>query len=167
MFRLKDKDVPIDVVELKQTESVQCFAWEPMEKRARWCVVTLTGTGPTAKSPISLYELPGEDDFQATRLVRSLDKRNVTALFWNPKGRFLISRMTDGVLEFLDMDEGVTMATVEHYGATQVEWDPSGRFAASCVTGWKSGVRFLLSFLRIEKRRTNFARWIPVITFIP
>ena len=37
-------------------------------------------------------------------------------------------------LEFFNVDEFETMATGEHFMATDVEWDPTGRYIATSVT---------------------------------
>ena len=37
------------------------------------------------------------------------------------------------MLEFYNVNDLETMSTEEHYGATSVEWDPTGRFAVSCA----------------------------------
>lgn len=41
-----------------------------------------------------------------------------------------------GVMEFIDTSDMTTMANVEHYMATDVEWDPTGRYFMSCVSFW-------------------------------
>ena len=37
----------------------------------------------------------------------------------------------NGQLEFFNVDEMETMATAEHFMATDVEWDPTGRVRAT------------------------------------
>ena len=37
----------------------------------------------------------------------------------------------NGQLEFFNVDEMETMATAEHFMATDVEWDPTGRARAT------------------------------------
>lgn len=34
-----------------------------------------------------------------------------------------------------------SLATVDHYGVTDIEWDPSGRYVASSVSVWRHAVR--------------------------
>jgi translation initiation factor 3 subunit B len=41
----------------------------------------------------------------------------------------------NGQFEFFNVDEMETMATCEHFMATDVEWDPTGRFVTTAVTG--------------------------------
>ena len=41
---------------------------------------------------------------------------------------------TAAQLEFLNVDEMETMATGEHFMATDIEWDPTGRYIATSVT---------------------------------
>ena len=42
----------------------------------------------------------------------------------------------NGVLEFYDTSDGVCMNQAEHFMATDVEWDPTGRFVATSVSWW-------------------------------
>ena len=47
----------------------------------------------------------------------------------------------NGVLEFYDTSDVVCMNQAEHFMATDVEWDPTGRFAATSVSWWAHKVR--------------------------
>ena len=42
----------------------------------------------------------------------------------------------NGVLEFIDTADMSTMNTGEHYMATDVEWDPTGRYFMTAVSWW-------------------------------
>nr|GEZ67071.1 eukaryotic translation initiation factor 3 subunit B-like [Tanacetum cinerariifolium] len=44
------------------------------------------------------------------------------------------ARGFNGQLEFYNVDELETMATAEHFMATDIEWDPTGRYVATSVT---------------------------------
>lgn len=35
------------------------------------------------------------------------------------------------------------LSTIDHYGVTDIEWDPSGRFVATSVSSWRHTVRFV------------------------
>ena len=39
----------------------------------------------------------------------------------------LSSRSMNGILEFIDTSDFTTMGTGEHFMASEVEWDPTGR----------------------------------------
>merc|ERR1711915_725983 len=41
-----------------------------------------------------------------------------------------------GALEFIDTKDFQVMQTAEHFMATDIEWDPTGRYVASCVSWW-------------------------------
>ena len=48
---------------------------------------------------------------------------------WSPQGRNIVLagfKALNGQLEFFNVDEMETMATAEHFMATDVEWDPTG-----------------------------------------
>ena len=53
----------------------------------------------------------------------------------------------NGALEFYDTSDLVCMNSVEHFMATDVEWDPTGRFVASSVSWWAHKVRQWCSFI--------------------
>ena len=42
----------------------------------------------------------------------------------------------NGVLEFYDTSDVVCINQAEHFMATDVEWDPTGRFVATSVSWW-------------------------------
>ena len=59
----------------------------------------------------------------------ALKGKQANALFWSPAGRYIIFaglKGFNGRLEFYNVDELETMATAEHFMATQIEWDPTG-----------------------------------------
>ena len=67
----------------------------------------------------------------------TLKGKQANALSWSPSGRFIILaglKGLNGQLEFYDVDEQETMATTEHFMATDVEWDPTRRYVATAVT---------------------------------
>lgn len=42
----------------------------------------------------------------------------------------------NGVLEFVDASDVTVMAQTEHFMATDVEWDSTGRYVVSAVSWW-------------------------------
>lgn len=42
----------------------------------------------------------------------------------------------NGVLEFVDTQDMTIMTQTEHFMATDVEWDPTGRYVVSAVSWW-------------------------------
>lgn len=63
-------------------------------------------------------------------------------MFWSPAGQYIvIAEIRDsGALEFVDTADFTTMCSTEHYKATDIEWDPTGRFVATGVSSWKTKV---------------------------
>ena len=47
----------------------------------------------------------------------------------------------DGQLEFYDTSEMTLVTTAEHTQATDLEWDPSGRYIVTSVSYWTQKVR--------------------------
>lgn len=158
IFRVKEKGVPVEVLDTIK-DTVINFAWEPKGDR----FVTITTSEPVGasatppKTSVSFYT-PEKAKGQAVgnfKHLRTLEKKNSNAIYWSPKGRFVVIATVHSQqaseLEFFDLDfEGEKpesdkdltanlqlMNTAEHYGVTDVEWDPSGRFVATWASAWK------------------------------
>lgn len=71
-----------------------------------------------------------------------MDKHFCSHLFWSPAGQYIvIAEIRDsGALEFVDTADFTTMCSTEHFKATDIEWDPTGRFVATGVSSWKTKV---------------------------
>jgi translation initiation factor 3 subunit B len=173
IFRIGEKNIPVEVIDsIKDT--VINFAWEP--KGDRFVLLT-TGDVPggpagVPKTAVSFFapeknKGPGIGNFKH---VRTLDKKSSNSLYWSPKGRFVVVGTTHNQqsfeLEFWDVDfEGEKeekdkdlacnlqmMGTAEHYGITDADWDPTGRYFTTVASVWKHTVsswvmlRALLTF---------------------
>ncbi|XVF04598.1 hypothetical protein REPUB_Repub05bG0098100 [Reevesia pubescens] len=69
--------------------------------------------------------------------LTTLKSKQANSLFWSPGGRFIVLaglKNFNGQLEFFNVDELETMANTEHFTATDIEWDPTGRCVATVVT---------------------------------
>ncbi|KAJ5623896.1 Eukaryotic translation initiation factor 3 subunit B [Penicillium lagena] len=139
IFRVKEKGVPVEVVDsLKDT--VINFAWEP--NGSRFTAVSFFATekkGSTAGN---------------FKLVRTVEKKTSNGIYWSPKGRFVVVATVHSQssfdMDFWDMDfEGEKveaekdlaanlqlMKTAEHYGVTDIDWDPTGRYVVSSASVW-------------------------------
>ncbi|RYP40314.1 hypothetical protein DL768_010651 [Monosporascus sp. mg162] len=158
IFRVKEKGVPVEVVDTIK-DTVINFAWEP--KGDRFVIITTTEpVGATAvppKTSVSFFcpekaKGPVVGNF---RHLRTLEKKNSNSIYWSPKGRFVVvatvANQQSSDLDFFDLDfEGEKpenekdltanlqlMNTADHYGVTDLQWDPSGRFVASWASVWK------------------------------
>ncbi|EME80162.1 uncharacterized protein MYCFIDRAFT_86792 [Pseudocercospora fijiensis CIRAD86] len=158
IFRVKEKGVPVEVVDsIKDT--VINFAWEP--KGDRFVLITAgevpAGAAVPPKTSVSFF-CPEKAKGNAVgnfKLIRTVDKKNNNAIHWSPNGRFVIVatvlNQQSFDLDFWDFDfEGEReekdkdltanlqlMSTADHYGVTDIEWDPSGRFVATSASVWK------------------------------
>ena len=168
VFRLREKAIPIQVIEIKDT--VTAFAWEP--KGDRFALITSNDpalgqelVGSTIRTSINFFQLDTrKGDFI---LLRTFDQKTSNRIFWSPRGRHLVlatlGSTTKFDLEFWDVDldrdirqqgaletvvskdpltgAGVTLLTSgEHYGMTGIEWDPSGRYVAAVGSIWLGSV---------------------------
>uniref|UniRef100_R7WCX8 Eukaryotic translation initiation factor 3 subunit B n=1 Tax=Aegilops tauschii TaxID=37682 RepID=R7WCX8_AEGTA len=133
LFRIKERDIPIEVFELdNKNDKIIAFAWEP--KGHRFAVIH--GDGP--KPDISFYTMKAvNNNVSRVSKLTTLKGKQANALFWSPAGRFIVlagMRGFNGQLEFFNVDELETMATGEHFMATDIMWDPTGRYLATAVT---------------------------------
>ncbi|KZT30474.1 translation initiation factor eIF-3b [Neolentinus lepideus HHB14362 ss-1] len=160
IFRVREKDYPVEVVELKDT--VLEFSWEP--KGERFAIVSSSdpnlgnpGPGITIKTDVNFFQLHKQKgDF---RLLRNLPGRTSNTIRWSPRGRFVllatVGSSSKSELEFWDLDfntedvgrketvkdewgSGIQhLGTADHYGVTDAEWDPSGRYLATHASAWR------------------------------
>ncbi|KAG8760272.1 Translation initiation factor 3 subunit b [Serendipita sp. 396] len=165
IFRLREKDIPVEVVEPKDT--VIEFAWEP--KGERFIIISTNDpnygagqVGVQIKTEVSFYQLDrSRNDF---RLLKTLSSRYSNIIRWSPRGRHVLlatmGSSSKSDMEFWDMDfnnddsgrkeasdkkedwgSGMhQLATGEHYGVTDIEWDPSGRYISTSVSVWRHTV---------------------------
>ncbi|TPX38208.1 hypothetical protein SmJEL517_g00364 [Synchytrium microbalum] len=148
IFRVKTKEIPVDVVEFKAGEAVGKVFWEPHGDR----FVVLSSEGQVSR--VYLYEMqsaqpitkPGATPTLSevvgnAKLIKQVDRKSsINDCVWSPKGRFyvLAAVRTSGDLEFWDADEATMMNSGEHYSMTDTPvWDPTGRYVISSVSWWR------------------------------
>lgn len=126
LFRIKERDIPIEVLELEnKNDKIIAFAWEP--KGHRFAIIH----GDNPKPDVSIYSMKTAQNTGRVSKLTTLKGKQANALFWSPAGRFIVLaglKGFNGQLEFYNVDELETMATAEHFMATDVEWDPTGRY---------------------------------------
>lgn len=183
IFRVKEKGVPVEVVDAIK-DTVINFAWEP--KGDRFVLITAgevpVGAAVPPKTSVSFFcpEKAKGNQIGNFKLIRTVDKKNNNAIHWSPNGRFVVVATVLSQqsfdLDFYDFDyEGekdekdkdltanlALMNTAEHYGVTDIDWDPSGRFVATSASVWKHRVSFV--DLLTYKQKANSNRWKTVTT---
>lgn len=128
LFHMRTKLIAQDLVEVK--EKIQHFDWEPTG--SKFAVVF----GEPPRIALSVYSIAAGK----VTLLKTIDRITANALFWSPRGRYLVVAglgQMQGVLEFIDTNDMSTMSTGEHFMASEVEWDPSGRYVVSSVSYWR------------------------------
>lgn len=134
LFSIRDKDCPMEVLELpNKNDKVHTFAWEP--KGHRFAIVHGDG-GP--RPNVTFYSMRDDKGrASSVRLLGTVAAKTCNAIYWSPAGKNIVLaglKGMNGQLEFFNVDEMETMATAEHFMATDVDWDPTGRYVATTVT---------------------------------
>ncbi|KAJ7703828.1 translation initiation factor eIF-3b [Mycena metata] len=158
IFHLGEKDCPVEVIELK--DPVIEFSWEP--KGEHFTIVSdnypnVGNPSVTLKTEVSLYQL--DHSRGVFRLLRTITGVTSNTIRWSPRGRFVVlatlGSPTKSELLFWDLGSDIygpgwqkeergggiqQVGTADHYGVTDVDWDPSGRYLASSASSWKHQV---------------------------
>jgi len=129
---MREKQVPVDVVEMKET--IIAFAWEPNGSK----FAVLHGEAP--RISVSFYHVKNNGKIE---LIKMFDKQQANTIFWSPQGQFVVLaglRSMNGALAFVDTSDCTVMNIAEHYMASDVEWDPTGRYVVTSVSWWSHKV---------------------------
>ena len=161
IFRIREKGVPVEVVDSIKDPVIN-FAWEP--KGDRFVLITTgeipANTAVPPKTSVSFFctEKSKGQSAGNFRHIKTSEKRNSNGIYWSPKGRFVCVATVQSAqsceIDFWDLDfEGEKeekdkdlnanlqfMTTTDHYGVTDVEWDPTGRYVATSGSSWKHAV---------------------------
>lgn len=137
VLRMREKDIPIDVTELKVTEDLQAVSWEPKGNHFVLLVKEKQNTFAY------FYEVQTKHSGSAvieTKALKHVEARGINSVHWSPKGRFcvLAGLRASGSLQFWDVKEQTLMSSAEHYMASDLEWDPTGRYVVSSISFWRS-----------------------------
>uniref|UniRef100_A0A673J120 Eukaryotic translation initiation factor 3 subunit B n=1 Tax=Sinocyclocheilus rhinocerous TaxID=307959 RepID=A0A673J120_9TELE len=158
IFRMREKQVPVDVVEMK--ESIIAFAWEPNGSK----FAVLHGESPRIN--VSFYHVKNNGKID---LIKMFDKQQANSIFWSPQGQFLVLaglRSMNGALAFVDTSDCTMMNIAEHYMASDVEWDPTGRYVVTSVSWWSHKVDnafWLWTFQGRLLQKTNKERFCQLL----
>ena len=133
-FRLRDKEVPIEVTEFSKDTSVLAFAWEP--KGMRFAIIH---SDSGQRTDVSFYSMGSKYNGKCTH-VKTLEKKACSTLWWSPAGNIcLLANLkgTQGQLEWVDVNTCQTIGEAEHFMCSNIDWDPTGRFIATSVSHWR------------------------------
>ncbi|TEA41315.1 hypothetical protein DBR06_SOUSAS9810138 [Sousa chinensis] len=110
------------------------FAWEPNGSK----FAVLHGEAP--RISVSFYHVKNNGKIE---LIKMFDKQQANTIFWSPQGQFVVLaglRSMNGALAFVDTSDCTVMNIAEHYMASDVEWDPTGRYVITSVSWWSHKV---------------------------
>uniref|UniRef100_U5EXZ0 Eukaryotic translation initiation factor 3 subunit B n=1 Tax=Corethrella appendiculata TaxID=1370023 RepID=U5EXZ0_9DIPT len=153
IFHMREKDIPVDSVEIKDT--ILAFAWEPVG--SKFAIIH----GEPSSANVSFYNTKkGQEPI----LIKKMEKKVCSHLFWSPRGQFIVlANCQMGSFEFVDTNDFVIMNSGNHYCASEVEWDPTGRYVVTGITSWKVNEDhgyYVWSFQGRILRRVNLKNFI-------
>ena len=100
--------------------------------------------GDGARPDVSFYSMiEGDGGAKKVHLLKTLKSKTANHLFWSPNGSMIVLaglKTMNGQFEFFNVDE-MERCHAEHFMATDVEWDPTGRYVTTAVTGASNGKR--------------------------
>lgn len=156
VFRLREKDIPVDVMELGATEEMDSLFWEPFGAK----FVLFSNVGP--KQLMNFYKVELSTSQHPITLLKSVEAK-VNHCSWSPKGRFCVLvglRGLQGTLQFWDSEDMTMIGSGEHYMLTDIDWDPTGRYVATSVSYHRvqNDTGFIIwSFCGQEIRKQNIS----------
>lgn len=157
IFHMREKDIPVESVEIK--ESIGAFAWEPIGDK----FAIIHGESASGRN-VSFYEAKKG---QKVSLVKKMERKTATHLFWSPRGGFIVlANCANGVFEFVDTSDFTIMNTMDHHGASQCEWDPTGRYVATGLSAYKvkdDHSYYIWSFQGRILRRVNLKNFLQLL----
>ena len=145
------------------SDYVPQFAWEPHGNRFAVLSTNDVNYGQNVPGAVIKFNVdffqpdPKKGDFTSIKHLEGKLANNIT---WSPKGRHIafstLASPTKCDIEFWDLDfvtddnpnrreaeQGANiqlLGTGEHYGITDLAWDPSGRYIATHASAWRQSV---------------------------
>ncbi|KAA8493984.1 Eukaryotic translation initiation factor 3 subunit B [Porphyridium purpureum] len=147
LFRMRPKGIPIETMEFKEGESITNFGWEPRGHRFAFM---LSDGSPGGRWDVQIHTMQGNPapgaaaSVDMIKPVWTLEQKTISHLFWSPQGSILLlaglTSTQNGSLEWVHVSDKEIISSGEHFQATDVKWDPSGRFVASSVPFQRSSL---------------------------
>lgn len=137
IFRLREKDVPVDVIELDdkvydfQWERTTMYIYDNTLQQIRFAIIHGQSDQKNNLYNISLYSIK-----KNVKKLVTFNQQTTNSLHWSPLGNFLLSAglgAMNGVLTFIDADTLEIVSTNEHFMCNGIDWDPSGRYVMTSV----------------------------------
>ncbi|XP_049849971.1 eukaryotic translation initiation factor 3 subunit B-like [Schistocerca gregaria] len=141
IFRIKEKSIPIE--SMKFDDMALSFCWEPNGQR----FAIIHSRENYQRPSVSFYTM----EFNQIKLICTLEKRQVNALFWSPMGEIVVlANLPSGTLEFYNVASNESICQdLHHPNASHCEWNPTGCYFVTYSSSWE------------EKGETGWMMWSP------
>lgn len=130
LLRVKERDVPTEVLDMGKRDVV-AFQWEPHGDRFG----IIHGDGQSSRYDATFYKMGKKFTELAT-----LESKPANTIFWAPRGKMAVLAgmgALNGALEFYNVDLQESMGDGDHYMATDLSWDPTGRYVCTYASAWR------------------------------
>ena len=138
LFRVRQKNVPVDVVDFGQEHTVGGFYWQTGGEKF------IAQQDVEFKSIMTLFAVNHvENGMEVVKELKREERKQISTVKWSPKGDFLVMAgmaTSTAVLEFWQAQgtDLVMLGSREHVYSTELEWEPAGR----CLASWTDVKRF-------------------------
>jgi translation initiation factor 3 subunit B len=138
IYATKQKEIAIYTLNLEDASTVHTWKWEP--KGSRFGVIH-SEEGST-RMKVGFYQISKKILLHK----RTLENFPAKRLFWSPRGGMVIIAGAQGSMDFYNTQLDEIIGHSEHEKASDLVWDPTGRYVCTYISNWKNSVSVCFSF---------------------
>lgn len=137
VYSTKNKEISNYVVQLEDT--VHSWKWEP--RGSRFGVIH--SEEGASRMKVSFYQISSS----VLLHKRTLENTPAKRLFWSPRGGMVIIAGNQGTMDFYNTQLDEIIGHSEHEKASDLVWDPTGRYVCTYISNLKNSVCNFFIFL--------------------
>ncbi|KAK8802004.1 hypothetical protein WA158_006399 [Blastocystis sp. Blastoise] len=142
IFRMSERYIPVETCIIND-ETILDYDFEGNGSK-----FAIIHSQKEPKNQIDIYDLESNKTTKEMSLLYSLTDKSYNHIYWCPLGRMIIlaglGNPYGSHLEWFDADSRETVSEADHFMCTDVYWDCSGRYVASCVREKTESLKYTL-----------------------
>ena len=138
IFRLTERDIPVDNIECPPSQTLIDFSWEPNSLTSpsqRFCTIFREDASGNTFLAFWQDHHDVKNRMKQFSILHSYERKSIDRLFWNPMGQLLIAAnlgtSSSGNFELWDSSNCQLITSLEHEQMSQIQWAPNGLHFAS------------------------------------